>query len=998
MSGPSKLRSFFTNPKVGAVGSATLVLLALWILDGNERQLSAQKQRVEVIEKLSMLQAKLGGGLTSTISAARVLAVTFATHPDISREEFTRLAEEVMASNTSIRNIVLVRDTTVDYVYPVPGNEKIIGVNYRELPAQWPVYQRMMEHRSMQVAGPLTLVQGGVGLVVRIPVYLPDASRQAAAGNATATATATAADAGAFLGSIGMVVNYESLLAEVGLPQIQREIRVAIRGRDAKGSQGEVFLGDTALFREGAITQQIALPGGAWDVAAEPAGGWQVASRVSKVIEVLGLILSLVVAILSYQWLLRNRLREENEKKLIDSEALLRLRNNALSATSQGVLITASDGKITYVNQAASYLTGFPQHSLLNLNLGELYGEKVRAYIQDETKQQKALQHEISRETGGGRVVWLELSVNPVTEQHSTFRQYVCVLREITKKKLAEQELKIAAMAFETQEGIMITDTRSVILRVNRAFSQITGYEAAEAIGKPVSLLKSGRHDPAFYRQMWQTIAEQRYWSGEVWNRRKNGEVYPERLVISAVLADDGSISNYVGSFTDITEYKISEEKIHQLAFYDPLTNLPNRRLLIDRLGRALAATSRHKRHGAILMIDLDNFKTLNDTQGHNVGDQLLIEIGLRLNACTRTEDTVSRTGGDEFVVVLEDLHPELTQAATQAEGVAEKIRQVLNQRIKLDHIEYESSGSIGISMFCDEPVGIDELLRRADMAMYQAKALGKNGLRFFDPSMQAALESRTALETDLRQAVGAGQFVLHYQLQVSALGDPIGAEVLLRWHHPRRGLVSPMDFIPMAEETGLILPIGLWVLETACRQIKQWEATPDRAGLQLAVNVSAKQFRQLTFVDEIKNILKRTGANPVLLKLELTESVVLEEVDTVIEKMHALKDIGVCFSLDDFGTGYSSLSYLQRLPLNQLKIDRSFVHNLPQDKNNATIVRTIINLGESLGLNVIAEGVETPEQRDFLLRAGCQAYQGYFFCKPVTIEAFEEVLDAQGA
>lgn len=541
----------------------------------------------------------------------------------------------------------------------------------------------------------------------------------------------------------------------------------------------------------------------------------------------------------------------------------------------------------------------------------------------------------------------------------------------------------------------MITDTHSIILRVNRAFTEITGYEAAEAIGQPVSILRSGRHDQAFYHGMWQTIAENRYWSGEVWNRRKNGEVYPERLVISSVVADDGSVSNYVGSFTDITEYKISEEKVHQLAFFDPLTNLPNRRLLFDRLGRALASTGRHRRHGAILMIDLDNFKTLNDTRGHNVGDQLLIEIGQRLTACTRTEDTVSRTGGDEFVVVLEELHAELKQAATQAEGVAEKIRQILNQPIALGNIDYESSGSIGISMFCDEPVGIDELLRRADMAMYQAKALGKNSLRFFDPSMQAALESRTALETDLRHAIGTGQFVLHYQLQTSALGDPIGAEILLRWNHPSRGLVSPLDFIPVAEDTGLILPIGLWVLETACRQIKTWAAIPDKAGLQLAVNVSAKQFRQPTFVEEVKDILQRTGANPVLLKLELTESVVLEEVDTVIEKMHALKNIGVCFSLDDFGTGYSSLSYLQRLPLNQLKIDRSFVHNLPRDKNNATIVRTIISLGESLGLHVIAEGVETAEQRDFLLRSGCQAYQGYYFCKPVAIDEFEELLDA---
>jgi EAL domain-containing protein (putative c-di-GMP-specific phosphodiesterase class I) len=340
--------------------------------------------------------------------------------------------------------------------------------------------------------------------------------------------------------------------------------------------------------------------------------------------------------------------------------------------------------------------------------------------------------------------------------------------------------------------------------------------------------------------------------------------------------------------------------------------------------------------------------------------------------------------------VVLEGLHSDLTHAASLAESIAEKIRQALNQTIHLGHLDYDSSGSIGITMFGIDTIGIDELLRRADMAMYQAKALGKNNLRFFDPSMQAALESRTAMETDLRHALSNQQLILHYQLQVSALGDPIGAEVLLRWQRPGRGLVSPLEFIPLAEETGLILPIGLWVLETACRQIARWASDNSKCAMQLAVNVSARQFRHAGFVDDVKRILLETGINPVLLKLELTESVVLEDVATVIEKMHALKTVGIGFSMDDFGTGYSSLSYLQRLPLNQLKIDRSFVQNLPDDVNNANIVRTIISLGASLDLNVIAEGVETEQQREFLLQSGCQAYQGYLFCKPVPIEQFE--------
>ncbi|MCH8622315.1 EAL domain-containing protein [Undibacterium sp. TS12] len=967
----------YKYPKLFALGAALIVAMILWAIDHNERELAIQKQKVEVIEKLVVLRAKLGTGMTSNISAARVLAVNFATKPDLSEHEFNVLAAEVANANPSIRNLVLVKGTVASYVYPYKGNEKILGADYRKLPKQWPVYQKMMDERAIQIAGPLTLVQGGTGLVVRIPVYQHENHE-------------------AFLGSIAMVVNYEPLLEQSDLKELQKEINLAIRGRDAKGSKGEVFLGDDQLFTMGAVTQSVVLPGGSWELAALPYGGWQGSTRLSRFIEIFGFILCLMAWLLSYQSLLRRRQRELNERELKQSEALLRLRNEALSATSQGVLIASGDGHINYVNLAACQLSGYDQDSLQQKNLADLFEPAVASLFADENAGRKQMVLEYSRTTEEGRQLWLELLLTPVYEpdeknlQIQHVQQYVALLRDITDKKLADQELQIAAMAFETEEGILITDANLVILRVNHAFTRITGYESDEAVGQSTRMLQSGRHDELFYKQMWDEIRLNNRWHGELWNRRKNGEIYSERLVISAVLGRDGKVSNYVGSFNDITEHKVSEERIHQLAFYDPLTGLPNRRLLLDRLARALSLSRRHQRYGAILMIDLDNFKTLNDTQGHYMGDQLLAQIGKRIHACVRSDDTVSRTGGDEFVVLLEGLHEELQHAADLAENVAEKIRKTLSETFNLGHIDYDSSGSMGITMFGVEAIGIDELLRRADMAMYQAKASGKNNVRFFDPSMQAALEFRTAMETDLRQALAYGQFILHYQLQVSALGDPIGAEVLLRWRHPVRGLVSPLDFIPLAEETGMILPIGLWVLETACKQIATWKDDPVKSGMQLAVNVSARQFRHPGFVDDVKRILQETGANPILLKLELTESVVLEDVAIVIEKMQAIKILGVGFSMDDFGTGYSSLSYLQRLPLTQLKIDRSFVHNLPDDVNNANIVRTIISLGASLDLNVIAEGVETEQQRDFLLQSGCQAYQGYLFCKPVPIEEFD--------
>jgi len=561
-----------------------------------------------------------------------------------------------------------------------------------------------------------------------------------------------------------------------------------------------------------------------------------------------------------------------------------------------------------------------------------------------------------------------------------------------------EQQLRIAATAFETQEGIMILDTDRRIVRVNRAFTAITGYSAGEAVGRTPDLLKSGLHDEEFFRARWNTLIREKHWQGEVWNRHKDGRNYLIWLTTTAVVSDDDSrVTHYVSVFSDITLRKEAEEQIHQLAFYDPLTQLPNRRLLVDRLRHAMTAGIRKLDHGAILFIDLDNFKILNDTKGHDVGDLLLIETARRLQDCVRGGDTVARLGGDEFIVMLEGLGVETDQAAAQARAVGEKIRSSLNQACRLGEIEHHSSCSIGISLFRDHEITVDDLLKRADTAMYEAKASGRNALRFFDPSMQAVLENRSMLDAELRNALSRQQFTLYYQIQVNSDNQPIGAEVLLRWIHPLRGVVFPDDFIPLAEETGLILPIGLWVMETACAQIKSWEANPLVCELQLAINVSARQFHQPNFVEQVREVLIKTGATANRLKIELTESVVLDNITDTIAKMHDLKLLGVRFSMDDFGTGYSSLSYLTQLPLDQLKIDRSFVRNIGTKPTDAVIVQTIIGMGNSLGMEVIAEGVETNEQHAFLERSGCTAYQGYLFGRPVPLEEFENLVQVGG-
>ena len=465
------------------------------------------------------------------------------------------------------------------------------------------------------------------------------------------------------------------------------------------------------------------------------------------------------------------------------------------------------------------------------------------------------------------------------------------------------------------------------------------------------------------------------------------------RLTITGIRLAEEEEEEVLVVVEDITELKAQAAHIEQLAFYDSLTGLPNRSLLRDRVQQVLTHSARHMDHGAILFIDLDNFKALNDTKGHNIGDLLLIEVAKRLQDCVRSSDTVARMGGDEFIVVLEELNENTQLAIAQAQDIGEKVLASLNQPFNLHEFEYYCSASIGISLFRDNEIGMDDLLKHADTAMYQAKTSGRNTLRFFDPDMQAALEARATLEADLRHALSQQQFKLFFQIQVNAANHPIGAEALLRWLHPERGLVSPLQFIPLAEDTGLILPIGQWVLETACAQIKAWEANPSACELQLAVNVSARQFHQPDFVEQVRAAIKKAGADPTRLKLELTESVVLDNINDTIVKMHELKQIGVGFSMDDFGTGYSSLSYLTQLPLDQLKIDLSFVHNIGIKPTDAVIVQTIIGMGNSLGMEVVAEGVENEEQRDFLERNGCHAYQGYLFSKPVPIKEFEALI-----
>ncbi|MBI3283784.1 MAG: EAL domain-containing protein [Burkholderiales bacterium] len=612
--------------------------------------------------------------------------------------------------------------------------------------------------------------------------------------------------------------------------------------------------------------------------------------------------------------------------------------------------------------------------------------------IRQAMRSMSAWQSEFRLRRLDGSVRWLYIDGLPEREADGAMLWH-CFVTDITERKQAEQDLRIAAYTFESQEGIFVTDADWKILRLNQAYTRITGYSGADLLGQRPPMHKTKHQDKAFFENIASTLREQKFWHGELWNRRKNGEVYPQMITLTAITDQRGEVSNYIGSFTDISRHKGYEAEIRNLAFYDSLTQLPNRRLLMDRLQHLISLSNRNDSHSAILFIDLDNFKTLNDTRGHDAGDLLLVETAARLHTCVRDSDTVARLGGDEFVVVLEELSSLRDEALLQADRIAEKIRLALSQPYQITDFEHHGSSSIGVCLFHGGDSTVKDLFKRADTAMYEAKTSGRNAVRFFDPAMQAILVVRMLLESNLRVALANNQFQLYYQVQVNADGKLIGAEALLRWEHPDRGFISPAEFIPLAEETGLIIPIGLWVLETACAQIRQWEASPATRHLTLAVNVSAKQFQQTDFVETLSEIVQRHAIDPTRLKIELTESTILDNVDATTAKMHQLKKLGIAFSMDDFGTGYSSLAYLQRLPLNQLKIDQSFVRDLSHDENDATIVRAIISLGVNLGLNVIAEGVETSAQRAFLIEHNCYAFQGYLFSRPLPLAGFLELL-----
>ena len=646
------------------------------------------------------------------------------------------------------------------------------------------------------------------------------------------------------------------------------------------------------------------------------------------------------------------------------------------------LLVALPAGAIIDANAAAAEMLGYRLDDLLGQPLNAIGLEGCGALLaslnSDATATAPPLRHcETLLHRQGGDTLPIDLTHRVAVVEGTHFG--VLLGRDASARIAAESKLRLAARVISRSgEGIIISDAKGLIVEVNKAFETITGYSRADALGRNPNFLSSGRQDKEFYRRMWQTLHAEGFWQGEIWNRRKNNEIFPEWLSLSAIRDDGGEITHYVATFSDVTEAKANEARIQHMAHHDFLTGLPNRFLLTDRFKQVAAAAERNDTRYALLFIDLDRFKNVNDTLGHSIGDQLLRDVASRLGSIVRGTDTLSRQGGDEFLVLLGEV--ETPEAAAI---VARKLMQVLGEPFLLDGHPITVTPSIGIAVSPEDGTDLDSLLKHADLAMYDAKQQGRNNYQFFRREMNARSLELLLMESDLRQALRKSEFELHYQPQISvSSGQPQGLEALLRWRHPERGLVSPADFIPMAEETGLILPIGQWVLNTACQQLANWR-TNGWPELRVAVNLSAAQFRQQDLLTQVEAALAAANLPADALELEVTESILMIDAEGTAKMLNALNAMGVALAIDDFGTGYSSLAYLKRFSVSTLKVDRSFVNGIGIDGEDAAICSAIIGLARSLRLDVVAEGVETQAQYDWLAKAGCHIIQGYFTGRP---------------
>ncbi|WP_422849650.1 bifunctional diguanylate cyclase/phosphodiesterase [Acidovorax sp. M14] len=1019
------------------MGVAALgLVLSLWLAQHQAASM-AQIEEARFTQETRAFSDALSQRIAGHTEVVNGLRGLFTANPRLSRLDFERAASEMEVGQRypGVRNLSFTRwvpgpereayearvraDTSLspeglpqfkihppgdrpeyfvaEYLWPMFGNEGVLGLDISAQPTNLAAMRYSRDSGQTVVSAPFDLLQESshrAGIVIRVPVFDPTAG--------------TAEQR--FVGAVASTLRVYDLVQGLGSQGYLNGIAVAMDDlgpvRPNSGDNAvRPLLEQTAPGLPGArpLVRVLAVHDRRWQLTFYPTRSFLTPSETrlpwlaGLAAALVSLLLASTVALLVRQRtlaLVRAQLSDEARRE--SEERFRALFNQTTVGVAQ---VDSATGQFVRANQRYADILGYTPQELVGMTFQSLtHPDDLAADLAHVRRLQSGDVPEYRLEKRyihkDGHEVWGDLTVSSMWASGSAPGYHIAVVQDITARKRMEENLRaneqrLRSILERLPMGLCLVQDDGLISFRNARYVQICGYTQEEVPDTNTWWQRAypdATEREAIRQRLLDTSHQGIIPLAEYTIRCADGKYKP--VEISGIFVEGGRLI----TMQDLSERKAAEEEINQLAYYDPLTRLPNRRLLMDRLQQALATSARHQRSGALLMLDLDNFKTVNETRGHDRGDALLLQVAHRLRSCVHEDDTVARQGGDEFVVVLEDLGDSPEEAAARAEDVGQRILGVLREPYQIDGDAHHSSLSMGVTIYSGTRETVDELLKRADLALYQAKNAGRDTLRFYDPQMQAVVSARATLELDMRVGLAQGQFELYYQPQIDH-GRIIGAEALLRWRHPRDGFISPAHFIPLAEETGLILPLGEWVLQAACRRLAAWAQQPDLATLSLAVNVSPRQFHQTGFVAQVLAALAGAGADGHQLKLEMTEGLLLQDVEDTIDKMGQLRGYGVGFSLDDFGTGYSSLSYLKRLPLDQLKIDQSFVRDVLTDPNDAAIARTVVALGTSLGLRVIAEGVETEAQREFLERHHCHAWQGFLLSPPVAVAEFEALV-----
>lgn len=951
------------NPRQRLVSFVTIgfifIFFSLFIYEQASFDRYKSNQQNEISQILSNYRANLEQIVSHNLMLMEGLTAYISIAPNLSQQEYAAYAALLLNNENNIRNIGAAKDLIISHMHPLEGNEAALGLNYRENPQQKRAVEKAMKLNRIVIAGPLNLVQGGVGLIGRMPVSTAEGH----------------------WGIVSVVLNYESIIENSGL-STETLVNIAIRGRDGLGKSGDVFYGDEIIFSRSDLVQNVSIPYGQWQIVGEPSSKWPPYST-NPLAWIIAFVCFSLWCFVGFQRHKSHLLYLESVELTIESEQKFR---NFFTVHTAPMLIMNKQGDIIDANHAASTLYGYAIKELKQLN-----ASKISAHTIDNIAVSKSHSdaNVLSNFTGAHRLkngdsIQVEVRTAPITAQGEEL--YFSILTDVTEKYQLEQKLKLDAQVFEySREGIIITDQEKQIISVNKGFSEITGYLAKDVLGKKPTIFSTGIYSELFYQNIFEEVSDKGFWKGEITNRNKDNSVTAKLLSISKVENDAGESINYVIVFSDIRKLKQTEEHLEKLAHFDTLTNLPNRLLLNFRLIHAIKNAQRLKSKLAVMFLDLDRFKVVNDSLGHNAGDELLQKVAKRLSSCIRETDTLARIGGDEFVILLENI-----DESSPLDALAQEIINKLNESFLIaDDQEVHIGTSIGISLYPDDSGIATELISYADAAMYQAKQQGRNTYSLYTSNLTDIANEKLKLSTELRYAISSEELALYYQPQVDLnTNQTIAAEALLRWNHPKRGLITPDQFIQIAEETGLIHQLTLWVITQACQQLLAWQERG--ITIALSVNISAKDFNSASFRTEVQSLLTKYRVNAALLEFEIVENVIMENMGDAISTLAAFRELGIKIAIDDFGTGYSSLAYLRTLPADKLKIDRSFISDIKTDGSRAEIVLSAIGLAKTFDLALVAEGVEKEYQAKFLLDNECHIAQGYLFSKALPIEQFE--------